>query len=401
MSNNVNKAVAAISNRLLIPGFYLGVKDKTIDRRDNGFWGSLFAGEPIRHDKEYLFWDEFQDRYPDLMPTDVAPCEEGESFSMQTSYAPKFVTQGYWHLEFPLTCDFSQYLRPGENPYSSPAFSAHVADYMLKMRNKLFGAFSRKEEYWMSRMGTAGKLIIDPRGGQKFEVDFSRSDDLNLRVDAECSWCKYDPKNSENDMDKMPRARPWDDFRRMDDTLWRKNRGRITRFAMTLETSNHLRNVINQYIANSKTGRAIDILYPEQIAQAGAQMPVEYDGSRLEFIVLIGARRVPVYTVETTFTFCDSDGKDTEVNTMSDGIIYGWNENVGNNAMNGRRSYGRIHNYHAENVMQDRFFHQYITANGKSMKYFGESAPMVLMECADSSVSMVVCPEIYKAPAAS
>lgn len=397
MAINVNKAVAEIAQQVLIPGYYLGVKDKSVDKRAGNFWrGLLFpAANDIQHDKEYMFWHEFRDQYPTLMPTDVAPCEEGDSISTEHSVQPRYVTQGYWHTQFPVTCDFSQFLLAGENPYQSRSFQASIEDYFLDLREKMFGGFNDKEEYWASRLATTGKLIINPKGGPKYEVSFKRDNDLNLQVESGCSWCSKDVKDF--DGETAPKARPWDDFRRGNDALWQKNRGGVDLWIMSLETANDMRQCINMHIAAQRTGRAIDILFPDQARLAGVEMPPEFDGARVEFFVRHGARVVPVYVVETNFTFCEGD-KEICVNTMSDGVMYGFNLRNGNNTFGGRFSYGRIHNFHADQVMMQRFFHQDIARNGKSMKQYGESAPMALIECPNASVQFIVCPEKYKAP---
>ena len=398
MTINVNKAVASIVQTNLVPGFYLGVKDKSVDKTSSAWRESLFPrSQDIQHDKEYMFWDEFREKYPMLMPTDVAPCETGDLISVNEAFERRFVTQGYWHAGFPINCDFTQYLRPGECPYTSPKFAVAIEDYFLKLREKLFMGFNQKEEYWSSLMATGGVLTIKPKGGKDFQVKFERSPDLNLTVERECTWC-IDPKDF--DGNTRPKARPWDDYKRMNDALWEKNRGGVTMFVGTKKTLDASLIVINEYISSLRDASTAQILFPNQIRNAGMDMPAEFDGQRLYYVVTIGTRIVPVYAMETTFTFCDDKGQEVCVDSMRDGVIYGFNQSIGNNTFGGRFSYGRIHNFFADDVEVPRFFSQEIALNGKSMKYWGESAPMALVECPDASVCMVVCPELYNAKAA-
>lgn len=401
MSTSVNQAVKQICREHLHPGFYLGIKDTTVDKRSS-FWRDFIfpAANDIVHDKSYMFWHEMRKMYPSLMPTDICPCDEGDVISTNQAYNEVMVSQGYWWLGFPVDCDFSQFLKPGENPFAAGSFRESIEDYMLDLRDKLFMGFDQKEEYWSVLMATKGEIQINPKGGKPYMLQFKRDADLECEItDPECQWC-FDPKKDA----KTTQARPWDDILRMDEKLFAKNRGRTDAIVMNKITCDWMRNSLNAFLMNCKEGGLpfLQLMLPTQIRAAGLEMPASFDGARLAFAISVGENTVPVYCVETTFQFCDPDtGQEVCVNPLDDGKVYGFNINATpRNTLGGRFAYGRIHNFHAEQDMQKRFFHQSISDTGKSMKYHGESAPTVLIECPNASWCLDVCggsaPEVKK-----
>lgn len=389
---SINEAVRKICTENLTPGFYAGTLDKTVDKRST-FWRDFMfpRSRDIQHDKEYMFWHEFRKMYPTLMPTDICPCDEGDYIATNDSYEQVLVSQGYWWLGYPVDCDFRQFLMPGENPFNSRSFSESLEDYMLDLRDKLFAGFDQKEEYWSVMMATVGEIQIRPKGGKPYWLRFQRDKDLNHTItDPECQWC-FDPKKDA----KTTKAMPWADILMMDEKLFKKNRGRTDVIIANKKTCDWWRNALNAFLLNCKSGGLpfLEMMLPNQIRAAGLEMPASFDGARLAFAVAVGENMVPVYCVETTFQFCDPDtGEEVCVNPLADGKVYGYNLNATtNNTLGGRFSYGRIHNFHSEQDVQARFFHQHITENGKTMKYHGESAPAVMLECPNASWCLDVC----------
>ena len=389
MSNKVEQAVQEICKERLTPGFYLGVKDKSIDKRSS-FWRDFIfpQSQDIVHDKKYMFWDEFRRKYPTLMPTDICPCDEGDYIATSDSSIQRMVSQGYWWLGFPVDCDWEQFLRAGENPYNSESFASRVEDYFLDLRDKLFSGFDQKEEYWSAMMAMNGSIIVNPKGGKPYELKFERDCDLNCVItDPECMWC-HEPKKGDD-----VKARPWDDFRFMQEKIHDKNRGFFDVAITSRRTCNWIRNAVNAEIKRCKDAGTVQILMPQQLRQAGVDLPLPQDGATLEFAMEFGNRRMFIYCVDTSFVFCDEDtGEEVCVNPMKDGKVYFYNINGGGtNQFGGRFAFGRIHNFHATQPMQKRFFHQHITDSGKSLKYHGESSPTVLIECPNGSACLDVC----------
>lgn len=389
---SINEAVKRVCTEHLTPGFYAGIKDKTVDKRSS-FWRNFIfpQSNDIYHDKEYMFWHEFRKMYPTLMPTDICPCNEGDYIATNDSYEEVMVSQAYWWLGYPVDCDFRQFLKPGENPYAAGSFSSSLEDYMLDLRDKLFMGFDQKEEYWSVMMATEGEITIHPKGGKPYTLSFKRDEDLNLSIeDPACQWC-FDPKKDA----KSTQARPWDDLLRANEALFQKNRGQTDVIVMTKKTCDWLRNSLNAFLMNCKEGGLpfLQLMLPTQIRAAGLEMPGSFDGAQLAFAVDVGGQMVPIYCVETTFQFCDpTTGQEVCVNPMKDGKVYGFNINAtSRNTLGARYGYGRIHNFHSELDVQRRFFHQHITENGKSLKYHGESAPIPLIECPNASWCLDVC----------
>ncbi len=389
MSTKIEQAVKEICKEHLTPGYYLGVKDKSIDKTSS-FWRSFMVpmADDIVHDKKFMFWHEFRKKYPHLMPTDICPCDEGDYIATSNSYIERAISQGYWWLGFPVDCDFTQFLQPGENPFSSRSFQQSVRDHFLDLRDKLFMGFDQKEEYWSAMMMMHGSLIVRPKGGKPYELKFERDCDLNCVItDPECMWCQ-NPKEDGN------KARPWDDIRYMQEKIWDKNRGFFDVIIANRRTCNWMMTAVNKYIEKCKDISTAEVLLPRHLtAAAGFDLPPPMDGARLAFAIPNGERTALMYCVDTNFVFCDNDtGKEVCVNPLADGKVYFFNRNGGGtNQLGARMAFGRIHNYNATQAAQKRFFHQHITPSGKSLKYHGESSPTILIECPNGSACLDVC----------
>lgn len=390
---SVNEAVKRIVGRDLTPGFYMGVKDKTVDTRSS-FWRDFMfpRSQDIIHDKPFMFWDEFRQMYPTLMPTDIDPCNEGDYIATNEAYERVMVSQAYWWLGFPVDCNFEQFLKPGENPYNSRSFAESIQDYMLDLREKLFEGFNQKEEYWAVMMATQGKIEIRPKGGKPYNLRFERDKKLNhVITDPECQWC-FDPKKTKLESVK---ASPWNDMKMMNDRLFDLNRGKTDLIIANRQTCNWFRNCVNAWAFQCKEAGIpfMEVMLPTAFRAAGLEMPEPYDGAEVEFFVAFGSRLVPFYCVETSFQFCDPDtGAPVDINPVKDGKVYGYNRSATrNNTFGGRFSYGKIHNFNADMNAQARYFDQHVTPNGKSMKYHGESAPAALIECPNASWELDVC----------
>jgi len=296
MSNTVELAVKEICDKQLTPGYYMGMKDRTVDKR-SAFWRDFIfpRSNDIVHDKKFMFWHEFNKKFPMLMPTDICPCDEGDYIATSDSYIEKMVSMGYWWLGFPIDCDFEQFLKPGECPYTPGSFQEQVRDYFNDLREKLFMGFDQKEEYWAACLAMDGVIEVHPDGGKPYEVHFKRDDDLNCVIeDPACQWCQ-DPKKGD------VTHRPWDDIRiHIVEKLWDKNRGFPDTIIMNRTTCNWMRNAVSQMLATCKDVQTAQILLPHMISLAGYDVPLPMDGAALEFVMPMGNRNINIYCVDTT-----------------------------------------------------------------------------------------------------
>lgn len=386
MSKKVEQAVRILCDDVLTPGFFAGIRDKTVDKRSSFWRANVFNQPDIVHDKDFMFWAEMQERYPHLMPTDICPCDEPDMIATNDSYVSKAITMGYWSSGFPVDCDFTQFLRPGENPFASRSFDEAVAEYFVKLRDRLFRGYDQKEEMWSFLLATKGSVTIEPKGGKPYVLEFKRDKDLELTVDSGCEWCTE--KGEKNNAD------PYADIVRMNDALFDKNRGGLNMIVMNRQTCNWLKQSMAARVKDCPELAMSQFLSPTSTNFATNELPPKFDGARLDGIMPIGQQNVMVYCAETSFQFCDPDtGIEVCVNGLEDGKVYGYNtDSSSDHAFKGVWMYGRIRNHFAEETLQKRFFRQYIEPSGKSMKYIGESAPSALVECPNGSVCLDVCP---------
>ena len=385
MSNKVEQAVRIIADEILTPGFYMGLKDKTIDKRSTFWRANMFSQADILHDKEFMFWHEMQTRFPYMMPADICPCDDVPMIATNQSYTSRAISMASWGQGFPVDCDFTQFLMPGENPYTSSSFEEAVTRHFVDLRDKLFMGFDQKEEYWSMMLSLGGSIIVEPIGGKKQEVSFKRPDDLELEVDSGCEWCTE--KGEKNNAD------PYADILRMHNALFDKNRGGLTKIVMNRQTCEWMQTANAALVKDCPELALSRFLRPTTTNFATSELPPKFDGARLEYIMPIGQDNVQVYCVDTSFQFCDPDtGEEICINPLEDGKVYGYNTDPqSNHAFNGVWAYGKIRNFHKPDGLMRRFFHQWINDSGTSMKYQGQSSPMAFVGCPDGSVCMTVC----------
>lgn len=383
---SIELAVKSHCERWMTPSFYIGDIDKSVDKpAPSIFRDYLFDGADIITDKERLFWRELQKKHPNIMPTDVCPCEEGDYAASTEGWEEKWMSFAYWWKGVNVDCDFTQMLKPGEDPFTSKTFKQALNEYFMSLKVEVDDGFDMKENLWSNQMFVDGAVTVHPQSGKPFEIQFKRDSKLETTLDADCCW-KHDPKK-----DGEATHMPLRDIDHKDLALWKCNKGITDNIFMNSTTCEWFKMGKDvQECLKSYNPR----LFVPNLLQAGNLEPeLNFDGAKEVFRIGQG-RTIRIWCVEECFNFCDpTTGRDVEVPVLKDGCVMGVNKSATpRNTFGGRWAYGRIRNFHMSIDRAKRFNHQHIPDHGKNIKWHQESAPVPLVTCPDASWKMWVCP---------